>query len=263
MAAMSGMIISTETLRITAGDAAIAATIRYPAEETELSPLRFVMICDPLPLAGDSSENLTEAIRDGLLDAGVAVATYESQGREAILDDFDAYSAAQSLSEAVAVWNAASCTGALGESIDTRSCIIGIGIGALITQAALHKIKTTHGVCLVNPVGADSVSSAQLRIKVEDAGRRDLPTAFRNTAAKLDTKTIRPSTGDTMLCLAGAKDAIVNPASGQTIASTARESGWSARSLLVVGGDHAFTDSAARQAAVQEIVEFCTTGPRD
>lgn len=260
MPTMAGTTIASETIDVAAERGTVRATVRHPAIEQALSPPTLALICDPLPLAGDASDDFAAALAGALLDAGLLVGTYEPQCAGLILDDYDTYTAAQSLAELKAVWSSIASTGAVGESDDSQRIMIATGIGALVALAALPDLADVNAVCLVNPpVTAELTGGAKARTAGEGAKPAPLPTEFVRTMPELRPDGAFTRSDLRVRAVSGAADALIAPTSASHYTELARAAGCAASWLLVALGDHAFTDPAARQAALQPIVEFCTS----
>jgi hypothetical protein len=220
--------------------------------EGEKSPAT-VIVCNPLPLAGEASHHLIESIVDALVVEGAAAATYESACEGMILEDFDKYSASDSARELTAVLKHVETS----HGGDAPVILLGYGVGAIIAAVVAGEI-TAPALCLVNPLLAVDVTASRNQSGAGDAGRAVLPAEFINTVGTLNPLESLSRFSGSMLVLNGPADRAARADSAQQYITAVRSAGGTATHLLIACGDHAFTDPSAKQAAIEQIVQFAT-----
>lgn len=247
---------ATNAIKTDAGNAPGAVRLQFqPPADTDAGPARCtVLLCSPLPLAGDSSRGFVDALRDALLEGRCAVATYEAQSEAAILDDYHGYTALDALAEARSALNQLLHTGQSVGSI----VLIGYGVGAIIAAALLDDARDALGLCVINPATPQGVSGplAKRSEKAGDSSDAALPRAFIESIRELNFAEALQQSRCPVLVLNGAADDIVSPAEDRTFFEAARQNGRPATSLLIAQGNHALTDPHARQAVFEQVIGF-------
>jgi len=246
----------TDVLNADAAPTAETVRLQYqPPTDTSSGAARCtVLLCNPLPLAGDASRSFIDALRDALLEFRCAVATYEPKAESAILEDYHSYTAPQSQAEAHSALQQLLHTGIAADTI----MIVGYGIGALIIAGLLDETPEVRGLCLINPVPPQLVTGplARRSEKAGDSSEAALPRAFIDTVRQLDSVDAISRNTCPVLVLSGAGDDMVNPTRDRTYVNAAQHPERMMRNLVVAHGDHAFTNANARRAALAQVIDF-------
>lgn len=210
-----------------------------------------VIICNPVPLAGDAAHHLIESIVDALVEERVAIATYEPACEGLILEDFDKYSAQDSVDEFATVVKHVITK----QESDSPLVLLGYGAGAIIAATVAGEM-TTSSLCLLNPLLPADVTSWRNQANADHAERSHIPAKFADTIGTIDPLNALGQFKVSMLVLNGASDRTARADSAEQYITAARSAGHRAAHLLIACGDHALTDSLARQAAIEKIVQF-------
>lgn len=246
---MATMKVEVETMEVKAGAATVPVTLRRV--DGERAPAT-VVVCNPLPLAGEASHHLIESVIDALIEAGVSVATYEPACEGLILEDFDKYSADDSVREFTAVLKQIITE----ENGDSPIVLFGYGVGAIIAAVVAGEM-TSSSLCLLNPLLPADVTAWRNQTGAEDADQAVIPAEFADTIGAINPLDSLARFSVSMLVLNGPADRAARADTAVQYVSAARSAGWIATHLLIACGDHALTDVSAKQAAIEQIVQFC------
>ena len=123
--------------------------------------------------------------------------------------------------------------------------------------AALHPSPAV--LELLNPLTPADVLAWRGQVEASKGEAKVMPAEFAATVASLDPlKALALFKGD-VLVLSGPADRIARAESAEQYITAARSAGRRAAHLRIACGDHALSDPLARQAAIEQIMQFSKT----
>lgn len=242
-----------ETMQVSAGKAKIPVALHR--RDSDAAPASLVVICNPLPLAGEASHHLIESIVDALVEQSIAVATYEPACEGLILEDFDKYSTADSVAEINAVLTHFAQFDKNKQPLSSHVVLLAYGIGAITAAMVAANISMTS-LCLLNPLTPADIATWRGQTPPDGIDAKSMPAEFAGTVGSLDPLAAMAKFTGATLVLSGPADRVAKAESAEQFIAAARAAGHKAMHLLIACGDHVLSDPLARQSAIEHITHF-------
>ncbi|MHC4948354.1 MAG: alpha/beta hydrolase family protein [Planctomycetota bacterium] len=242
-----------ETFEVEVDGGAVRATYAPPADGGKRHGA--VLVCRGLgPFDDDATADLLDAIGVALRDAGVATAEFESRSATMIMEDFDAYTAQDSVDEAVAMFRWL----ADRDDVDAASIgVLGFGLGGVTAAGLARRVEPLDRLALLAAAGGPAPAP-------DSNGEPDsVPEAFRASLEQMhpaEDVTFYPRP---VLLIHGAADRAAPPAASHAYCRALEAADRPVEHLLVARADHHFEAADARDACIGRLARFFADMPAD
>ena len=229
--------------------------LHAPEGDPPSEGLAAVVICDDPLSEREAAEGLIADIADSLCEAGLVVAHIdrnELAGQSERPDDLDA---GELVDQASALFHAV----ALREDVDIdRIGVLGYSLGAIIAMCLTRRTDRIARLCLLSPRTADHVAAELTRNNGSGGSKRSSVPAPRlvETLAGLAAESDRTGGNLPTLIVHGAADRAVPPELSLVYLEAAGRSGPRPEHILIAQGDHGYNSPQAREACLDQILQF-------